>query len=80
MLKWIYYIRPEDPSKDCVKREDPVNATFIAIVRNMLRKELASLMFVDSSSLQGRMVRESFTFTCLLPSTLICWGLQNIRG
>ena len=36
MLEWIYYVRLEDPSENCVPRKGPEDTTFTKAIRNVL--------------------------------------------
>ena len=36
MLEWIYYVRLEDPSENCVPRKGPEDTTFTKAIRNAL--------------------------------------------
>ena len=36
LLEWIDYVRPEDPSENCVPRKGPGDTTFAKAIRNAL--------------------------------------------
>ena len=39
MLEWIYYVRLEDPSENCVPRKGPEDTTFTKAIRNVLVRD-----------------------------------------
>ena len=79
VLKWIYYIRPENTSLDHVTQEGSEDTLFIEVIRNALVREWGAWCLCEVVTIHcrlGLMVRDT---ALMLGSLKAMIRFQNVR-